>query len=250
MRGTSRIIWILAVVLTASLAEAADERVAQQAAEASADVVDRHCADVVAERVTEYAEALAAVTPVLAQVSRAYDASGAAYLLYWRGLLSACVGQVERSIIDLEAFLVGVGDDQAYTAQSREARIRLSRLRGEPAAGGQAPPAAAGVVAGGILLGAGGVLAGVSGWQGQLAQSWQAEFETGGRLWAESEVIAQDAATAATTSNALLAACVGSGVAGAVVVAVSAATGARQRSAAVVVPLPEGGLALHVGGQW
>lgn len=54
---------------------AASIEAAQAAAQAAADVVDLHCADVEAGETTEYAEALAEVTPVLKQVAHAYAAS-------------------------------------------------------------------------------------------------------------------------------------------------------------------------------
>ena len=120
------LLWLLA----ASAQAAASDEAAQQAAQAAADVVDLHCADVAAGRTTEYAEALAAVTPVLAQVSRAYDKNRHTYLLYWRGLLSACVGQRERGVEDLQAFLAGAGDDPTYATQVRDARTQLRRLTG------------------------------------------------------------------------------------------------------------------------
>ena len=223
----------------------------EAAAQAAAEIVDLHCADVAAGKATASAEALAAVAPVLAQVSRVHDASGATYLLYWRGLLNACVGQEERGVEDLEAFLAGVGSDPAYAAQAKQARVRLRRLKGEPAAPDVPQKTVGGVVAGGALLGAGGALAGLSGWQGQLLRDAQASFAAGTRPWSETDGVGQEGDDAAAASNALLVASIGSGVAGAIVIAVTAATGRDQPAVgAALVPLPTGGVALHIGGRW
>lgn len=242
------LLWLLAG--SAQAAASDDDEAAQQAAQAAADVVDLHCADVVAGRATESAEALAAVSPVLAQVSRAHDASGATYLLFWRGLLNACVGQEGRGVEDLEGFLASVGDDPAYAAQVTEAQSRLRRLKGEPDPALATSKAVPGIVAGGVLLGTGGVLAGLSGWQGQITQDAQAEHIAGSRDWVLTDEIGQRGEEAATASNALLAASIGTGVAGAVVIAVAAATGKAGSTVALLAPLPEGGVALQLWGQW
>lgn len=241
---------LLGVCLSVGPAAANEASEAQRAAEAAAEVVDRHCADVVAGRATESAEAVAAVSLVLAQVSRAHDAGGVAYLLYWRGLLNACVGLEERGVEDLQAFLAGVRDDPAYAAQATEARARLRRLTRGVGGDDDALQVAPGIVLGGALLGAGGTLAGLSGWQGQVTAERQIACEAGTRTWTATDTIRQEGEAAAGASNALLAASIGSGVAGAVVIAVAAATGRRAGQAAVLVPLPEGGVALQVGGCW
>lgn len=241
-------------MLTAAPAAASEPAPASRvAAEAAAETADLHCADVTTGAATESAEALAAVSLVLAQVSRAHDASGATYLLYWRGLLNACVGLEERSVEDLSAFLAGVGDDAAYAAQVEHARGRLRRLRGELNARSAPPRAVFGVVFGGVLLGAGGTLAGLSGWQGQATRDAQAAFASGTRPWVDTDTIAQQGEDAAATSNALAGASIGTGVAGAVVIVVAAATastGATVPAVAVLVPRSEGGVCLQVGGRW
>ena len=248
---------VLVALLTTPGARAQEPDVApdpEATAQAAAEVVDLHCADVAAGKATASAEALAGVAPVLAQVSRVHDASGATYLLYWRGLLNVCVGQEERGIADLEAFLVGVGNQPAYAAQVQQARVRIRRLKGEPAAPSVPPQTVGGVVAGGVLLGAGGALAGLSGWQGQLLRDAQASFAAGTRPWSETDGFGQEGDDAAAASNGLLAASVGSGVAGAIVIAVTAVTAAtgkdRPAVGAAVVPLPTGGMAFQVGGRW
>mgnify|MGYP006928213244 CR=1 FL=1 len=223
--------------------------IAQAAAQAASTVADAHCADVAAGQATQFAEALAEVTPALRDVSQAFDATKKVYLLYWRGLLSACVGQEERAIQDLQAFVAGVDDRPSFAAQVEDAQRRLQRLGGVQTV--QGPPRnAGGFVAGVALVGAGGALGGLSGWQGQLAQDGQAEFNAGARDWAETDAIGQEAESNANASNALLGAGIGSGVAGAVVLAVAAATGKVVATTAVLVPLPEGGLALRIGGRW
>lgn len=199
---------------------------------------------------TQYTEALSAVTPALRDVSRAYDASPEVYLLFWRGLLSACVGQEERAIQDLQAFVAGVKGDARYAGQVEDAQRRLQRLTGAPAESKAPPRNTGGFVAGVALLGAGGALGGLSGWQGQLAQDGQADYNEGARDWAATAAIGQQAEDAATASNVLLGTGIGSGVAGAVMLAVAAATGKSVTTAAVLVPTPDGGLALQVGGRW
>lgn len=256
--GTNRYTILTLAAITALLltslarAEDLDEAPDPEArAEAAAKVVDLHCADVAAGKATASAEALAAVAPVLAEVSRAHDATGVTYLLYWRGLLNACVGQEERGVEDLEAFLAGVGDDPAYVAQARQARVRLKRLGGEPEVPSVAPRTAGGVIAGGVLLGAGGALAGLSGWQAQVMEDAQASFAAGSRPWSETDTIGQEGDDAAAGSNALLAASIGSGVAGAIVTVVTAASGKeRPTIGASLLPLPTGGVALQFGGRW
>ena len=254
MRGHLIGTWLaglLAAVLTAGSAAAQEGAPdAAAAAQAAAEVVDLHCASVDAGKSTESAEALVAVTPVLARVSRAHDASGETYLLYWRGVLGACVGQEERGIADLEKFLAGVGDEPAYAAQVKEAGARLTRLTGAPPVKATSARAAPGIVAGAALLAAGGALGGLSAWQGQLLQDAQAEFEAGTKLWADTETVGQEGDAAAAASNGLLVASIGSGVAGAVVIGVAAATGNPRSTAAVLMPLPQGGLALNIGGRW
>ena len=243
------LLWLLPAPAQAASAE--DEEGAAQVALAAAEVVDQHCADVAAGQTTEYAEALVAVTPVLAQVSRAYDKSSITYLLYWRGLLSACVGQSERGLADLEAFLAAVGTDKAYAAQATIARNRVRRLTGGRVPQSTLPQAAPGIVAGGVLLGAGGVFAGLSGWQGQATADAQTRFALGARPWQQTDAIGQEWQDAASASNGLLVASIGSGVAGAVVLIASAGGGRKSRlPSAALLPLPEGGVALQLGGRW
>ena len=254
MVGSARSTWLaglLSAVLAAGSASAQEPAPdAAAAAQAAAEVVDLHCASVDAGKSTESAEALVAVTPVLARVSRAHDATGETYLLYWRGVLGACVGQEERGIADLENFLASAGDDPAYAAQVREAGARLRRLTGAPPEKAASRGAAPGIVAGAALLGTGGALGGLSAWQGQVLQDAQTEFEAGTKLWADTETVGQEGDVAAAASNGLLAAGIVSGVAGAVVIGVTAATGNPRSAAVVLMPLPQGGLALNIGGRW
>ena len=220
-------------------------------AQAAAEIVDLHCAEVAGGQATESAEALTAVTPVLAQVSRAHDATGETYLLYWRGVLGACVGQEERAIADLGLFIEGVEGDAAYAAQLKDARARLRRLTRGSGDNSSSSSPIAGVVLGSTFLGGGGVLGGLAGWQARAAQDSQAAFSAGLRPWGDTDAIGQDGEDSADASNALLAGSIGSAVAGAVAIAISAATSKKVPSAsAVLVPMPEGGAALRIGGRW
>ena len=63
----------------------------------AASVHGEHCSAVAAGRATAAAEAMAAVTPVLAALSRAHDQSADPSLLYWRGVLNQCLDQGDRA---------------------------------------------------------------------------------------------------------------------------------------------------------
>ena len=83
------------------------------------------------------------------------------------------------------------------------------------------------------------------------SSSGLASFAAGTRPWSETDEFGQEGDDAAAASNALLAASIGSGVAGAVVIAVTAATGKGQPAVgAALVPLPTGGMAFQLGGRW
>jgi MYXO-CTERM domain-containing protein len=100
---------------------------ADRAALAAFSVHQQWCADAAGDSTTTAANALAAVGPVYADVSAAFDEVGDPLLLYWRGVLGTCMGQGERSVEDLRAF---EGHEEAagtYPGLVRDAKRRIAR---------------------------------------------------------------------------------------------------------------------------
>ena len=133
------------------------------AAVAASAVLDAECTDVAGGAATTSANALVVVGPVLAQVSSTYDATREPVLLYWRGALTSCIGQEDRAVEDLTAFVAAVDGQPGYEDQVRDARRRLQRLtassarpvaaRAVPQAGSPIGPVL--LAGGGAALGAG-----------------------------------------------------------------------------------------------
>lgn len=132
MTGRATSTWLgvlLRALLAAGSAAAQDEAPdAGAAAQAASAVLDAECTDVAGGAATTSANALVVVGPVLAQVSRTYDETKDPVLLYWRGALTSCIGQEDRAIEDLTAFVAAVEDQPGYADQVRDARRRLQRL--------------------------------------------------------------------------------------------------------------------------
>lgn len=241
----------LLLLLLAAPAHAAPD--AASAASAAAEVADEHCSDTAADAQTKAARAVAAVAPVLAEVSEAHDATGEAWLLYWRGLLQACIDREERAILDFRAFLAEPDPDGIYAAQRQDAERRLRRLEiGASSmlrdqAGGPQP---GGLITGGALLGGGAVLGGLSGLEGSVAAQQESIYRAGLRPWSETQEAQIASEAAAGRANGLLVGAIGLGVGGAVAFAITAATAkGRPGVSAVVVPT-DGGVALSIGGRW
>ena len=137
--------FILCLVATPALAQDAAAPDPNAAALRASMVLEAHCADVAAGSATKSAQALSAVSPALTQVSEAHDATGEAFLLYWRGRLNLCLDREDRAKEDLEAFVAQAGDEPMYTDQlqqsSRLLRIIERRSKGGPTI--QTPGAAA-----------------------------------------------------------------------------------------------------------
>lgn len=213
-------------------------------------VVTEHCSDAAVADGTQAARAVATVSSVLARVSEVHDATGEPWLLYWRGVLQACIDREERAIEDLQAFLATPDPGDVNKAQREDAERRLRRLgvRVEDPSAAAAPPV--GAIVGGGLLGAGGVLGGLGAWQGARTADLTAEFAAGKRPWAETELLGFEAEETGNRATGLSAAAVGLGVGGVaafVITAVTSKTGAPV--AAVVVPTSSG-VALSIGGRW
>ncbi len=116
---------------------------AEDAALRATEIRDQHCADTAQDRASGVTGALAAVVPVLDEVSRVYDETAAAFLLYWRGVLFECMGREDRAIDDLQRFADG-DENQAQLPQLvQDAERRLRRLGVGRSVGGDAPSFAA-----------------------------------------------------------------------------------------------------------
>lgn len=100
---------------------------AEDAALLAARTIEERCAEAWSSKPVQQSEALIEVSRTLGEVSRAYEATSAVYLLYWRGAVFQCLGQYEAALDDLEAFVREVGEDPTYSAQASEARLRLRR---------------------------------------------------------------------------------------------------------------------------
>jgi len=111
---------------------AADTPSPTAAATAAQAVHTEHCADVAALDNSTAARAVHTVSATWLQVSDAYKASPEPYLLYWRGVLGACLGQEDRALEDLKAFVDQSSDEGAYSGMIREARRRVRRLERQP----------------------------------------------------------------------------------------------------------------------
>jgi hypothetical protein len=233
---------LLALVPTAALAS--PEEVAEWAEEVHA----RYCGDAASDRATRAAEALARISPLLARVSRSYDESGALFLLYWRGLLYECVEQEERARADLEDFVQQAAEQPVYADLVRQARRRLGHSLGGATAPRSAPPPAP--VLGASLVGASAALGGAAGGLAAQAQRAQGLWDAGMRPFAETEQVGLDAVRMDTSARVLVAGCVVSSLVGAAVLIGSGVRRGKPSPTALVLPLPEGGLALSVGGTW
>lgn len=228
---------------------------ASQAALQASMVLEAHCADVAAGTATKSARALSAVSPALTQVSEAHDATGKAFLLYWRGRLNLCLDREDRATEDLEAFVAQVGDDATYRDQAKWATrlLRVIERRSKGRATIQTPGLAA---AGGALLGGAGALSGLSGWQWTVAQERLADFEDGGEPWADAEVIREEGRAALTVQRVLVASAVASGVAGLTSFVLSTVASPSRKNAvatapaALLAPTDDGGWVLTLAGRF
>jgi hypothetical protein len=217
----------------------------------AATIHDRWCSDVAAGQSTEAATAMVEVTPVLRDVSRVFDETNDASLLYWRGMLNQCLSQDERAIDDLEAFIAKVGEDEIYSSQVKEAKRRLRRLTGAPVKSSNGP-APEGIAVGASLLSTGGVLGGLSGWQNQVRADAQAEYDGGMQPWAATAAALTDAQAASGASRGLLGGAIAGATAGigALVVTLALTKGPAKTAAVPLVVPTEGGAVVGFGGRW
>ena len=125
-RRRRRGLYVLAPALL--LASTAWAGPAEDAATRASEVREVHCAEMAADRTGSMTSALAAVAPVLDEVSRAYEEAKTPYLLYWRGVLLQCSGQLVRALEDLTAFADETDNQEILPDLVRDARRRARRL--------------------------------------------------------------------------------------------------------------------------
>jgi hypothetical protein len=241
------VIWLLLLPVVALGAEPDATAIAARASEAH----ERLCSDVAAAQSTKSFEASAEVSAVLAEVSRTYDRTPEPWLLYWRGLLAGCAEREERAIEDLKAFVVWAADEPSLASQVQDAKRRLRRYGIPdptlPERG--ASSAAPGIAVGAGLLGAGGALGALAGWQASILSTQQENFEQSTLPWDERVAeYGEPGQRTASRTNGLLSVGIGCGVGGAVALAITAATGKRGPGVAVLPT--EGGAVVSFGGQW
>ncbi len=249
LAGGAVIRFAFAVLLggLAAAGPAAADSAPELLAERAEAIQAAHCSTAAGGSATRAAEALAAVSATLAEVSRGYDTSEAVYLLYWRGVLHECLNQTERARADLVAFVERVGPDLTYADLVRQAKRRLGR--GDRESEGSTATLAPGPLAGVALLGGGGALAGFAAGSAAQAQRGQTLWDAGMRPYEETAQVGVDAERLVVASRVMVGGAAASGLAGAVVLAVS---GVRRSASvtALAAPLPGGGLAVVVGGRW
>ncbi len=193
-------------------------------------------------------EATTAILSSVDELGRSFEATQEPYLLYWRGLLSGCVKRNDRAAADLRLFVAEVADDELYAAQVADAQRRLERLEaGDKRAGAPGPEVAA-AVAGGSLLGAGGLLVagGIS--NADAARRSQVAFDAGTRPWVDTDALATEGESRTVTANALFVASILSSATGTALVVAAAAS--QRRPAPVValaLPLNDGAVLVVAG---
>ncbi len=117
----------IAMVLFAASAQAGE---ADDAALLAYEVHNEICAAAsVGATNTANAEQQALVHDAWAKVIAAYESTGRAYLLYWRGVLSQCRDQEDRAAEDLQLFIELEQFDDRFSALVKDARKRLRRMK-------------------------------------------------------------------------------------------------------------------------
>ena len=134
------------------------------------EVHERSCPEVAARSTTVAAQEARFVVAAWADLSEAYETDRQPWVLYWRGMLAICLGQVDRGTADLFEFIDVSQGDPNLAALVKEARRRIVRLDSQSAI---APPreAVPGLVVGvGLAALAGGAAVGVGAIDAPLAQ--------------------------------------------------------------------------------
>ena len=256
---TTRLIGLLAVawlgpgVVCAQSAGSAEEAAAVLAER----VHSEHCGAVAAVDVAAAGQAMQPVSEAWVRVSQEFEATPRAYLLYWRGVLAQCLSQEDKAAADLARFVswyrdAGPTSRTTYRSLDEDAWKRLRRLGSSSGAPDttSAPRGDPGLAALGVgSLGAGAVLAGLGAWQGAETRNTYDLMVAPADGKDFDELARQgDASHAAAIGLA-----VGAGVAGAVaavLLPLSARRGPARAALIVPAALPEGGVAVVVGGRW
>lgn len=121
--------WTLVTLLAVVPTQVVAAEPALDAAMRADEVTNEHCADLKSNRATKASSAAARVAAAWEDVSKVHDQTGAAFLLFWRGVLAQCLDQVPQARADLEAFVQEHEGGIAFTDLVRRARARLKRLR-------------------------------------------------------------------------------------------------------------------------
>jgi len=101
-------------------------------------VVEANCADIAGPTAT-MTSALAVVAPVLDEVSRTYEQYKEPSLLFWRGVLLACLSNEEPAKLDLETFAADPGNQRFLPDLVRDAERRLRQISRGGTGGAAAP---------------------------------------------------------------------------------------------------------------
>ncbi len=132
----SRVLLIIALTLLTTAVQAGE---ADKAALVAYEAHEENCAAVAAgDTNSALAEQQIVVTSAWQSVVQAYDNTGRAYLLYWRGVLSQCLGQEDRAAKDLQLFVELEQFDDRFSALVKDAHKRLRRMKVEVREPGQA----------------------------------------------------------------------------------------------------------------
>jgi len=116
--------FILAGVTTPPAQADDDEELALRAQEVHSQL----CAGIGSAGVSNAAASLSLLSETWGQVSEAYESNQRDFLLYWRGLLGQCLGQMDLAKQDLLDFVSTTADSRALLPLARDARTRLRRM--------------------------------------------------------------------------------------------------------------------------
>ncbi|HCP48225.1 MAG TPA: hypothetical protein DIU15_19455 [Deltaproteobacteria bacterium] len=114
---------LLSTVVATPVQAGEDEQIALQA-----QLVHSQLCAGIGKDVSRAAASLSLLSDTWGEVSDAYEASSADFLLYWRGLLGQCLGQNELAGQDLLEFVRITEGKKDLLPLARDARTRLRRL--------------------------------------------------------------------------------------------------------------------------
>lgn len=240
--------------------------VATETAQSAALVHSEHCAQVWGKKDALAADSMGAVVQEWQNVISVYEQTQTSYLLYWRAMLTECLGQDERAMVDFQAFIEH--EDSRYSPSmvaDAEWRLRrvLRKASGQGASGGvgaavpagafaRRPAAAASIGVGSGLLLASAVPTMVS------ILAWTSAEDTAERMHEDGPPDQGWSAEMEQINNALhgsrggLALAVGLAVGGATSIIVGAVMnrGSRVRVAGGLAPRGLAGIQAELAVQW